>query len=1037
MAEFTFTTKYAKYDEKKQRRETWDETVSRVERMHLKKFFFLGDEDKEDIKKAFNLVREKKIIPSMRSMQFGGKAIEAHQLRMFNCSVTHIHSLRSFAESFYALLCGTGVGFGISNRFLSRLPNLVEAKDKTGTVLTYTIEDNIEGWADSLEALLNCYFKNTPLSGRKIVFDYSKIRKKGAKLKTGGGKAPGYKGLKNTHIKIKHLLDRIIEENHQNRLKTIDAYDILMHTADAVLSGGIRRSACSVIFDADDSDMMNAKTGDWFVNNPQRGRSNNSAIIIRGKTSFEEFNSLIQKTKQFGEPGFLYVIDDRQLLNPCFTIDTKILTQDGWRTFDSLLGKNSVNILQDNRVQGILEGKTEIWDIDVNGEPFTVTNLASNIQKTGKNRDIFELKLKCGRTVKATGNHHFATKRGMIELKDLSDLDEVLIPVADVYEADKNSESYKLGNLVGMVFGDGTYDEKNVYIDIWSNDARPAILSKIERDAKFFIRKNIKDLELLTNWKDSPKFSKNSSVAIGNVTKYRLSSSLLRQIFQKNGINSKDDGRWLHSKDKDFKTGFLTGMFYCDGHSEYNEKSRTLSFRLGSINFELLKNIQLVLQELGTFSRINLAKKAGFSMLPDSNREYKKYETQNLYRLIIGGKLNCVNFAKTVDLPQKDKNRLTYALSVSQVDIKNKFFSKVDTIKYVGKQDVYCLKEDVRRTLIAEGMTARRCFEINFIPVTDDGRCGFQMCNLTSINGAKVFSLTDFEECSWGAALIGTLQAAYTHFPYLGLTSEELTKNEALLGVSITGMMDNPDVTLHPENQQKCAKIVVETNEKWAKKIGINPSARTTCLKPEGSSSIVLGSASGIHPHHSFKYIRRIQMNKEDNVYKFFKLYNPHACEESVWSANKTDDVISFPIEVPKQAKIKSDFSALEHLEIIKSTQKNWVEPGSTVHNNKKFHHSVSCTVLVKDNEWKKVTKYLFDNQEYFTAVSLLPYTGDKIYQQAPMEAVITPEDEEKWNNLAKEWNTVDYSKLVELDDETTHAAEIACAGGQCEVVKI
>ena len=149
MANFTFVTKYAKYDEKKKRRETWDETVSRVETMHLKKFKNLSKEDKNEISKAFNLVRERKVTPSMRSMQFGGKAVEAHNGRIFNCAVRHIDSIRSFAESFYTLLCGTGVGFGITDKFLNRLPDLVNAKDKTGTVITYTVNDSIEGWGVS------------------------------------------------------------------------------------------------------------------------------------------------------------------------------------------------------------------------------------------------------------------------------------------------------------------------------------------------------------------------------------------------------------------------------------------------------------------------------------------------------------------------------------------------------------------------------------------------------------------------------------------------------------------------------------------------------------------------------------------------------------------------------------------------------------------------------------------------------------------------------------------------------------------------
>ena len=321
--------------------------------------------------------------------------------------------------------------------------------------------------------------------------------------------------------------------------------------------------------------------------------------------------------------------------------------------------------------------------------------------------------------------------------------------------------------------------------------------------------------------------------------------------------------------------------------------------------------------------------------------------------------------------------------------------------------------------------------------MTADGRCGFQFCNLTSINGAKTTSLQDFKDAAWAASLIGTLQAGYTTFPYLGHTSEELTREESLLGVSITGMMDNPEILFNAKNQKEAAKIAVETNKEWAKKIGINQAHRVTCIKPEGTNSIVLSAASGIHPHHARKYFRRIQVNKEDNVYRFFKMLNDHACEESVWSANKVDDVITFPIQIPEKAKIKSDLAAIEHLKLIKLTQENWVNTGTTEANTKPLNHSVSCTVIVKDDEWESVTKYLFDNQKDFTAVSLLPFTGDKIYKQAPMEAVLTPEDEAKFAALVKNWSKVDFKKLEEDDDATSHTAEIACAGGACEVTKV
>src|ERR1700747_2117062 len=272
LADFTFTSKYARYLPEAQRRETWQETVARVEQMHLRRYAYLPPEDLEAIKDAFSLVYGKVVLPSMRSMQFGGTAIEVKNERMFNCAATHIHSPRSFAEFMFLSLCGTGVGIGLRKKFINRLPDLVDASDKTGTVLLYSIEDNIEGWADSIEALLNCYFRANPYSGRKIVFDYSKIRPPGSPLKTSGGLAPGHESLKAAHIKIKRLLDHIIEIHHQKRLKSIDVYDILMHCADAVVSGGIRRSATIALFEPDDAEMMAAKTGDWFKENPQRAR---------------------------------------------------------------------------------------------------------------------------------------------------------------------------------------------------------------------------------------------------------------------------------------------------------------------------------------------------------------------------------------------------------------------------------------------------------------------------------------------------------------------------------------------------------------------------------------------------------------------------------------------------------------------------------------------------------------------------------------------------------------------------------------------
>lgn len=643
ISKFIFTSKYARYREDLKRRETWDEAVGRVESMHLRKFDHLDPEALGEIKWAFNMVRKQIVVPSMRSMQFGGKAIEAANARIYNCAVRHVDSIRSFSEIFYLLLCGCGVGIGLTEKYLSRLPNLVGPNDRTGTVLVYVIEDSIEGWADSIEALLNCYFADNAYSGRKIVFDYSKIRPAGSELKTSGGKAPGHEGLKATHNKIKELLTRCIEQYGLKRMRSIDAYDVLMHVADAVLSGGVRRSATSVMFEKDDYLMMQAKTGNWYEDNPQRGRSNNSVLLIRDELTKDEFQDIIKMTKEWGEPGFVFAETKDVLYNPCF--------------------------------------------------------------------------------------------------------------------------------------------------------------------------------------------------------------------------------------------------------------------------------------------------------------------------------------------------------------------------------------------------------EVSFIPVTEDGVCGVQFCNLTSINGSKIKNAWEYMDAARAATIIGTLQATYTHFPYLSNAAKKLTEDESLLGVSMTAMMDNPQVLCDPVLQRQAAEIVVDTNQKWAKIFGINPAARATVVKPEGSSTLALGSmSSGIHAAHARYMFRRVQMNKLDNVYRFFKQYNPHLCEPSAWSANGTDDVVTFPIRVSDSTILKDDLTALDHLSLIRSTQQNWVVPGTTEHNNKPIHHNVSCTVVVKDFEWQPVIDYIYSNRSDFAAVSFISDDGDKKYIQAPNEAVVTEEDWERFEHYMKNFIPIDYKYMIEDTDETSLMQEMSCAGNNCEI---
>lgn len=522
-----------------------------------------------------------------------------------NCTVSFCDRIRFFQECFWLLLCGCGTGFSVQKHHVAKLPDFFENRKNLRKV-KYVIPDTIEGWADALGVLLATYMPHPEFEnyeGCEVSFDYSLIRPAGSPLSSSVGKAPGPEPLRRSLEIIRKLLDERIKQGY-TRLRPIDAYDIIMHASDAVLSGGVRRSATICIFSADDQEMLKAKTGNWFNENPQRARSNNSALLLRDQTTKEFFLGIMGDVKQFGEPGFYFSDSTEQLPNPCVEIG--------------------------------------MWPV------------------------------------------HWKTKES-----------------------------------------------------------------------------------------------------------------------------------------------------------------------------------------------------------------------------------------------------------------------------------------------------------------------GWQFCNLCEINGKKIKHKEDFALAAKAAAIIGTLQAGYTDFDYLGQTTKEIVEREALLGVSITGMMDNPDVIFDPEIQREMAQLVLDTNKWMAEKIGINPAARTTCVKPAGTTSCILGSASGIHPHHAKRYFRRTQANYLEAPLQFFKQHNPLAVDKSVWSANKTDEVITFCIEVPDGAKTKNQLSAITLLEYVKKTQQNWVAYGKRAEQCTQpwLTHNVSNTINVRDDEWDDVADFIYENRQFFAGVALLPQSGDLDYPQAPMCTVYTPRE--------------------------------------------
>ena len=309
LSDITVHMKYARFLPKKERRETWKELVTRNKKMHIKKYPDL----KEEINEAYKYVYDKKVLPSMRSMQFGGKPIEVAPNRIFNCAYLPIDDWHSFSEVMFLLLGGTGVGYSVQKHHVENLPEIKKPSSKRSR--RFLIADSIEGWADAVKALVKSYFEG----GTRLRFDFSDIRPKGSALLTSGGKAPGPQPLKECLIKIEGIFEH---KEDGDKLETIEVHDIICHIADAVLSGGIRRAALISLFSADDEEMLAAKTGNWWEQNPQRGRANNSVTLMRHRITKEYFADLWERVQASGcgEPGFYFTNDKDWGTNPCCEI---------------------------------------------------------------------------------------------------------------------------------------------------------------------------------------------------------------------------------------------------------------------------------------------------------------------------------------------------------------------------------------------------------------------------------------------------------------------------------------------------------------------------------------------------------------------------------------------------------------------------------------------------------------------------------------------------------------------------------------------
>lgn len=328
-------------------------------------------------------------------------------------------------------------------------------------------------------------------------------------------------------------------------------------------------------------------------------------------------------------------------------------------------------------------------------------------------------------------------------------------------------------------------------------------------------------------------------------------------------------------------------------------------------------------------------------------------------------------------------------------------------------EDVFDISVEETNCFFANGILVHNCAEISLRP--------YQFCNLCEVNASNIESQEDFNERVKAASFIGTLQAGYTDFHYLRDIWKRTTEKDGLIGVGMTGIASNE---IFKYDIEQAANIVKEENARVVDLIGIKKAARCTTVKPSGTSSLVLGTSSGIHAWHNDFYIRRLRVGKNESIYTYLQIYHPELLEDEYFRPHDTA-VISIPQKAPIGATTRKE-SALDLLERVKLIQSNWIIPG---HRNGSNMHNVSATVSIKDNEWEEVGQWMWKNRDVYAGLSVLPFDGGS-YIQAPFEDVT----EEKYNELVKSLHNIDLTKIIEVDDATDQKGEVACGPLGCEV---
>lgn len=1037
LSELTFKQSYARHARALNRRESWDESVERVMKMHRE---WLGSRSKlleTELNEIEESYKAQKILGSQRSLQFGGDAVLAKHPRSYNCTSCYVDSPKRFSQALYLLLCGAGVGYSVQRHHVTQLSpvrsstELVEAE-----TYSYVIPDTIEGWCDALDALISAYMGGTFIPS----FDFSEIRPAGAPISSCGGRAPGPYPLRT----MLQQAEALLRSRAGQKLRPCDASDLMCIAADCVRAGGVRRSALICLFSPDDEEMISYKSeNQWWVTHPYRARANISALVLRDdEEAKERFSKIFEQTRKYGEPAVIWADSTETAYNPCVAPDTLVLTDRGYRRIDRL---ERATLQLDPRF-----GKGPRGDTTERGGYLT-----------SNERQLYRLQTKEGYWVECTEEHQIMTQRGWVPACDLSLGDSVHIGNVRHHGGFGGLFTEAQGAVLGWLLGDG------------------CVVSATQGRLYFY-----GDKEAL-----APMFAELLGDALQNTTKQEgrtyldFSFSFLADIKSGWATETKRGlpGGFFEGS-SEFLIAFLRSLFTADG-SVQGDASKGLSVRLTQNDLPLLDAVQRVLLQLGVFSKLYKERRpAGDYLMPDGKGGETYYTVKAVHELMVSrDSLNV--FSDDIGFwDHKQQVLKTRLAERTRRPYADRFVAKFESFEPTRKSPVYDLTQPDTSSFIANGIVVHNCVEIGMVPTLIKDAEGeivehyttklldpalraqhieagytfetaFQFCNLTEINASAWETKADAVESVRRATILGLIQASYTgtEDDYLRDTAtKQILEREYLCGVSLTGLGTAKHFAHNPKFLSLLGSYAADIAEQYWETVGLKRApARVTCVKPSGTASVLLGCSSGIHADHAPRFIRRVQMPKDSPIVSAFVAANPTAAEDSVWSTHGTDYCISFAVEAPVGARLKTKETAVEFLMWVKAVQEGWVSRGTLRPQSvQRLTHNVSNTCVVEADEWDDVQKTLLKGRDVFAGVSCLSATGDYDYPQAPFQRVYAPDEIEEsdpqraeklaawelWNTLRETYVPVDYDQVLELDDNTNLMGEEACVGGQCEI---